>query len=61
MNFKRLFKGPWLWIILITIIVISIISVSSNADGYKSVKTATMVSYLDDGKVKDVTFVDGDQ
>ncbi|MBP2389482.1 cell division protease FtsH [Aeromicrobium fastidiosum] len=61
MNFKRLFKGPWIWIALITVVVISIISVSSNADGFKQIKTATMVGYLDAGKVKDVKFVDGDQ
>ncbi|MGA8987879.1 ATP-dependent zinc metalloprotease FtsH [Aeromicrobium sp.] len=61
MNFKRLIKGPWLWIFVITLVVIAIVTASSNADGYKSVKTATMVSYLQDGKVKDVTFIDGDQ
>ncbi|MDX6231241.1 MAG: cell division protease FtsH, partial [Nocardioidaceae bacterium] len=61
MNLKRLFKGPWLWIIVITVVVIAIVTLTSNADGYKYVKTATMVSYLEDGKVRDVTFVDGDQ
>jgi len=61
MNFKRLLKGPWLWIVLITILVISIVSVSSSADGYKQIKTATMVTYLETDKVKDVKFVDGDQ
>ncbi|MET1038755.1 MAG: ATP-dependent zinc metalloprotease FtsH, partial [Aeromicrobium sp.] len=61
MNFQRLFKGPWLWIVLIVILVISIVSVSSSADGYKQVNTATMVNYLEGGKVKEVTFVEGDQ
>ncbi|AXT83838.1 cell division protein FtsH [Aeromicrobium sp. A1-2] len=61
MNFKRLIKGPWLWIFVITLVVIAIVTASSSADGYKTVKTATMVSYLEDGKVKDVTFIDGDQ
>lgn len=61
MNFKRLFKGPWLWIVLITIVVLTVISLTSSADGYKSVKTATMVTYLDTGKVRDVKFVEGDQ
>ena len=61
MNFKRLFKGPWLWIIVIAIVVVIIVSLSSNADGYKTIKTGTMVSYLEDSKVKEVTFVDGDQ
>jgi cell division protease FtsH len=61
MNFTRLLKGPWLWIVLITILVISIVSFSSSADGYKQIKTATMVTYLESGKVSNVKFVDGDQ
>ncbi|MCW2830716.1 MAG: cell division protein FtsH [Aeromicrobium sp.] len=61
MNFKRLFKGPWLWIALITIVVITIVTFSSSADGYKTVNTATMVTYLDDAKIKEVKFVEGDQ
>ncbi|MET0449816.1 MAG: ATP-dependent metallopeptidase FtsH/Yme1/Tma family protein, partial [Aeromicrobium sp.] len=61
MNFQRLFKGPWLWIVLIVILVISVVSVSSSADGYKQINTATMVNYLESGKVKDVTFIEGDQ
>ncbi len=61
MNLKRLFKGPWLWIVAIAVIVIVVITVAGNADGFKQVKTATMVTYLDDGKVKDVKFVEGDQ
>ncbi|MET0468405.1 MAG: ATP-dependent zinc metalloprotease FtsH [Aeromicrobium sp.] len=61
MNFQRLFKGPWLWIALIVIIVITVLSRFSSADGYKQINTATMVNYLEDGKVKDVTFIEGDQ
>ncbi len=61
MNFKRLFKGPLPWIILITVIVFAVLGFSNSADGFNEVKTATMVSYLDDNKVKDVTFVEGDQ
>jgi len=60
-NAKRLLKGPWLWIILITIVVLVVLNFSSGADGYKEVKTATMVQYFDDQKIKDVTFVEGDQ
>ena len=61
MNFKRLFKGPWLWIVVIADRGAHDRHLLVHADGYKEVKTATMVSYLDDGKVKEVTFVDGDQ
>jgi cell division protease FtsH len=61
MNFQRLFKGPWVWIFLIVIIVVTVVSRFSSADGYKQVDTATMVNYLESGKVKDVTFIEGDQ
>ncbi|TSD63704.1 ATP-dependent zinc metalloprotease FtsH [Aeromicrobium piscarium] len=61
MNVKRLFKGPWLWIILITVVVLVVINFSSGADGYKEVKTATMVKHFDDQDIHDVTFVEGDQ
>ncbi|GAA2086271.1 ATP-dependent zinc metalloprotease FtsH [Aeromicrobium tamlense] len=61
MNIKSVFKGPWLWIILIAGVVIGVLTFSGSADGYREVKTATMVGYFDDAKVKEVTFVDGDQ
>ncbi|OUZ07496.1 cell division protein FtsH [Aeromicrobium sp. PE09-221] len=61
MNVKRLFKGPWLWIILITVVVLVVINFSSGADGYKEVKTATMVKHFDDQDIQEVTFVEGDQ
>ncbi|MFD1859293.1 ATP-dependent metallopeptidase FtsH/Yme1/Tma family protein [Aeromicrobium camelliae] len=61
MNVKRLFKGPWLWILLIAILVIVVLNLSSGADGYREVKTATMVKYFEDQKVKEVTFVEGEQ
>ena len=61
MNLKRLFKGPLPWIILITVVVFAVLGFANSADGFNEVKTATMVSYLDDGKVKDVKFVEGDR
>lgn len=61
MNFKRLFKGPWLWIVLIAIIVLTVLNMTGSADGYREVKTATMVEYFDDNRIEEVTFVEGDQ
>lgn len=57
---KRLFRGPWLWIIIIAAIVIGVL-LTSGSDGSREIRTATMVTYLQDDKIKDVTFVDGDQ
>jgi cell division protease FtsH len=57
---KRLFRGPWLWIVIIAAIVIGVL-LTSGSDGSREIRTATMVTYLDDNKIKDVTFVEGDQ
>ena len=61
MNFKNIFKSPWLWILLISAVVIGVLAFSGNADGYKEVKTATMVGYFDDAKIKKATFTEGEQ
>ena len=61
MNAKRLLRGPLPLILLISLVVISVIQFSGSASGYTEIRTSTMVTYLDDAKVKDVTFVEGDQ
>jgi cell division protease FtsH len=61
MNAKRLFKGPWFWIVLSAIAVVVVLQLVTPSGGFREVKTATMVSYLEDGKVEDVTFIEGDQ
>ncbi len=61
MNLKRLFKGPLPWIVLIAVIVFTVLGFANSADGSNEVKTSTMVGYIDEGKVKDLKFVEGDQ
>ena len=61
MNTKKLFKGPWLWIVLTVFVVLTVLQLTSSNGGYQEVKTATMVSYLDDSKIKEVKFIEGDQ
>ena len=61
MKLKNLAKGPWLWIAVITAAIFVVIAFSQGADGYKEVKTGTMMRYLENGKVSEVTFVDRDQ
>src|SRR5690349_4726569 len=61
MKLKRLFRGPALWILLITLAVVAVVEFSGSARGSQEIRTATMVTYLQDHKVKDVTFVEGDQ
>src|SRR5699024_12584612 len=61
MNVKRLFRGPWLWIIVMVLVLFAVLQFINSANGAHEVKTATMVKYFDEGKYKDVTFVDGDK
>ncbi|KRE95573.1 cell division protein FtsH [Nocardioides sp. Soil774] len=58
---KRIFKGPWLWIVLSAFAVLLAIQFLAPSDGYDEVNTSTLASYIDDGKVDKITFVDGDQ
>ncbi|WP_229052280.1 ATP-dependent zinc metalloprotease FtsH [Aeromicrobium sp. Leaf350] len=61
MNVKQILKGPWLWIIVIALVVIGILQFSSSSDGYREVKTSTMVTYLETDKIKELTFIEGEQ
>ncbi|MGZ4447869.1 MAG: ATP-dependent metallopeptidase FtsH/Yme1/Tma family protein, partial [Nocardioides sp.] len=58
---KRIFKGPWLWIVLAVVGVLLALQYLAPNGGYDEVKTSTMLSYIDKGEVSDITFVDGDQ
>jgi cell division protease FtsH len=58
---KRIFKGPWLWIVLSAFAVLLAIQFLAPSDGYDEVNTSTLASYIDDGKVDKITFIDGDQ
>jgi len=61
MNLKRVFKSPYPWIAVIAVMVYVAFALTSSADGYSDVKTANMVKYLNDGKIKDLKFIEGDQ
>jgi len=61
MNLKRIFRGPLFWILIITVTVLVVVQFAGTAAGSREIRTATMVTYLDDAKVKEVTFVEGDQ
>src|SRR4029450_13201028 len=61
MNLKRIFRGPLFWILLITVTVLVVVEFAGSAAGSREIRTATMVTYLDDAKVKEVTFVEGDK
>jgi cell division protease FtsH len=58
---KRFLKGPWLWIIIAVVGVIAVLQLATGGAGGDQIPTGQMVKYIDQGKVQDITFVDGDQ
>lgn len=61
MQVKRIFKGPWLWMVLAMFGVLLAIQYLAPNGGYDEVKTSELSSWIKDGKVKEITFIDGDQ
>lgn len=61
MKLSRLIKGPWFWILLLTVALIGYLTFASSGDGHREVETAEMVQHFNEGKVNEVTFVEGDQ
>ncbi len=58
---KRIFRGPWLWIVLAVVGVLLALQFLSSDGGYNEVTTSKMQSYINSGEVSKITFVDGDQ
>ncbi len=61
MDVKRIFRGPWLWIVVAVVGVLVALQYLAPNGGYDEVDTSKMATYLQGDQVKDVTFVDGDQ
>ena len=53
---KRIFKGPWLWIVLSAFAVMLAIQFLAPSDGYDEVDTSTLASYIDEGSVEEIEF-----
>jgi len=58
---KRIFKGPWVWIGLAVVGVLLALQFLAPGGGYDEVPTSQMQQYIEDGEVKEITFIDGDQ
>jgi cell division protease FtsH len=61
MNVKRIFKGPWLWIVLGAIAVFAILQYMSSGSNYQEIETDELIAHLEEGEIKDITFVEGEQ
>ncbi|MBM9461034.1 ATP-dependent zinc metalloprotease FtsH [Nocardioides sp. zg-536] len=58
---KRVFRGPWLWIVVAVFAVVLALQLLAPGGGYDEVPTSQMAKYIEKGEVKDITFIDGDQ
>jgi cell division protease FtsH len=61
MDVKRIFRGPWLWIVVAVVGVLIALQYLAPNGGYDEIDTSEMVGHLKDGSVESVLFVDGDQ
>ena len=58
---KRIFKGPWLWILLAVVGVLLALQYLAPNGEYDEITTSQMNDYIAKGEVKEITFIDGDQ
>jgi len=58
---KRVFRGPWIWIVVAVLAVLLALEFLAPGGGYDEVSTSRMSQYIADGEVKEITFIDGDQ
>jgi cell division protease FtsH len=61
MDVKRIFRGPWLWIVVAVVGVLIALQYLAPNGGYDEVDTSEVSGHIQDGSVKTVTFVDRDQ
>jgi len=58
---KRLFKGPWLWIVVAVVGVLIALQFLAPSGAGDEISASKMNEYIAKGEVKEITFVDGDQ
>jgi cell division protease FtsH len=61
MDVKRIFRGPWLWIVVAVVGVLIALQYLAPNGGYEEVDTSEMSNYISNGDAETVTFVDRDQ
>ncbi|HYO40536.1 MAG TPA: ATP-dependent zinc metalloprotease FtsH [Nocardioidaceae bacterium] len=61
MDVKRIFRGPWVWIVIAVVGVLLALQFLAPNGGYKEIETSTMSTHITEGEVKKLTFVDRDQ
>lgn len=58
---KRVFRGPWLWIVVAVVTVLLALEFLAPGGGHDEITTSQMSTYIADGSVDEIKFIDGDQ
>jgi cell division protease FtsH len=58
---KRVFKGPWLWIVIAVVGVLLALQYLTPNGGYNEIDTSALEAKIVSGDVKEITLVEGDQ
>src|SRR5688500_8834455 len=61
MDVKRIFRGPWFWIVVSVVGVLVALQYLAPNGGYDEIKTSDMTEHIASGDVEEITFIDGDQ
>jgi cell division protease FtsH len=61
MDFKRLFRGPVFWIVLVILGVVVFSQAFSSSGGFQEVSTSRAIEALEEGQVEQALIVDRDQ
>ena len=51
MDIKRIFRGPWFWIVLFVVAVLLAMQYLVPNGGFEEVETSEMAQHIDDGDV----------
>jgi cell division protease FtsH len=58
---KRIFRGPWVWIVVAVVGVLVALQYLAPNGGYQEVDTSQMVAHIESNEIESIVFVDGDQ
>ncbi|WP_435770438.1 ATP-dependent zinc metalloprotease FtsH [Nocardioides sp. SYSU DS0651] len=58
---KRVFRGPWLWIVVAVLAVLLALEFVAPGGGHDEIPTSQLAKYIEQGEVDEITFIDGDQ
>ncbi|MGL4173010.1 MAG: ATP-dependent zinc metalloprotease FtsH [Actinomycetota bacterium] len=61
MTAKRLFRGPFIWVVIVIVIGLAVVQLGRLGESFQRIDTSSAMQLIRQGKVQEVTLVDGDQ